>query len=140
MIDLELPTNICQLIGIFGIGLIAILSLGLDLLNLGSRDFSDFQKFWSAYAVIGTQFRFDMLFLVFLLPLTIALFMMSRKGIKQAEIVMVLILGTLLSAPLTGLAGGNVHPYRFIPFITFFAVGVGLWLSTKFLQRQVNSP
>jgi len=43
---------------------------------------------------------------------------------------MVMMGGMLLIAPfLTGFSDQTNQPYRFVPFVTFFAVGVGILLS-----------
>ncbi|MGI0082467.1 MAG: hypothetical protein ACREAG_04100, partial [Nitrosopumilaceae archaeon] len=70
--------------------------------------------------------------LIFLLPLVMGLFIASRRGMMQADSIMVLILGMLLSAPfLQGFTDFTNQPYRFVPLIVFFAMGVGTILSKK---------
>ena len=45
---------------------------------------------------------------------------------------MVLIGGMLLIAPfLTGFSDQTNQPYRFVPLVTFFAIGVGVLLSKR---------
>ena len=73
---------------------VAILSF-YDLISFGTITF-DNHEFWSGFTTISSQFRFDGIILIFLLPLVVGLLMLSRKGIKDADSVMVLILGILL--------------------------------------------
>ena len=88
-------------------------------------------EFWIGFASFAAQLRFDWLVIVFLVPLTVGLFLTSEKN-KHAESIMVLIAGMLFAAPiLTGFTDQTNQPYRFVPLITFFAVGVGVLLSKK---------
>lgn len=76
------------------------------------------------------QMRIDGLVLLFLLPVTVGLFIKSRDGKKEADAILVLIAGVLLSVPLlAGFTEFNIQPYRWIPLIAFFAIGVGTLLS-----------
>jgi len=70
--------------------------------------------------------------LLFILPVIVGLFIASRNGFKDAESIMVMIGGILLTAPLlTGFTELTNLPYRFVPLIVFFAIGVGVLLSKK---------
>lgn len=92
----------------------------------------DQHDFWSGFSALAFQLRFDAIVLIFVLPLTIGLFIASRKGVHQADSVMILIMGTLLSAPLlSGITDVTIQPYRFIALVVFFAMGVGTILSKK---------
>jgi len=52
--------------------------------------------------------------------------------VGMADSILILIAGTLFSAPLLlGFTEFNTQPYRLIPFIVFFAMGVGTLLSRK---------
>jgi len=66
------------------------------------------------------------------LPLTVGLLIASRKGVLHADSIMFFILTMLLLGPLL-LAFSDHHnvPYRFIPLIVFFAMGVGVLLSKR---------
>jgi len=49
--------------------------------------------------------------------------------------VLVLIIGSIISAPLlAGLTGFNIFPYRHMPLIVFFSIGVGMLFSKKITQ------
>jgi len=98
------------------------------------------KEFLTGIASIGFSLRFDELFLIFLLPLIFGLFMASKKGTKHADAVLFLMMGILLSIPIASFVGMTNQPYRLIPFIVFFAVGVGTLLTTKLANRSDNSP
>jgi len=86
-------------------------------------------EFWIGFTSFATQLRFDGLVILFLVPLVVGLLFASTKN-KHAESMMVMIGGMLLIAPfLTGFSDQTNQPYRFVPFVTFFAIGVGILLS-----------
>lgn len=92
----------------------------------------DYKEFWSGFTTWSYQLRFESLFLLFILPLTVGLFLTSRKGVPMADSMLVLIVGVILSMPLlAAMTGFNLHPYRYIPLIDFFAIGVATLLSKK---------
>jgi len=117
------------------IGILAFTVLGLSLpgaIGEGRQvEFID-RFFWDGFTSFAYQLRFDYLVLLFILPLTFGLFMASRKGVLQADSILVLIAGILFSAPLlTGFTDITNQPYRFIPLVVFFAIGVGTVLSKR---------
>ena len=118
--------------GVIGIsGLIAFFSVESSFLNdLVSRFEFGWHDFWSGFTAFSYEFRFDGLIILFLLPLTVGLFMASKNGIKNADSILVLILGILLlSAIIPALTTFMNNPYRFVPFVVIFAMGVGTLLS-----------
>ena len=113
---------------LIGIGLSIIAITNLHLVKT-SVEFSGFY-FWQGFTSVAHSLRFDFLVILFLLPLTVGLFLASRKGIIQADSILILIAGILFSAPLlTGFTDLTNQPYRFIPLIVFFSIGVGIILS-----------
>ncbi|MGI0010809.1 MAG: hypothetical protein ACREAE_05365 [Nitrosopumilaceae archaeon] len=113
-----------------------IIALGIAALSVvnisGKQSGFDANDFWRGFTSWAFQLRFDGIVLIFLLPLVMGLFIASRRGMMQADSIMVLILGMLLSAPfLQGLTDFTNQPYRFVPLIVFFAMGVGTILSKK---------
>ncbi|KAG2472503.1 MAG: conserved membrane protein of unknown function [Nitrosopumilales archaeon] len=99
-----------------------------DLLAAQQESFIS-DEFWIGFTSFATQLRFDGLVILFLVPLIVGLLLASTKN-KHAESMMVLMGGMLLIAPLlTGFSDQTNQPYRFVPFVTFFAVGVGVLLS-----------
>ena len=74
---------------------------------------------------------FDAITVLFLLPLIFGLFVISKNN-KHANSISVLIAGILLTAPLlTGMTEQTNQPYRFMPIIVFFGIGVGMLFSIK---------
>lgn len=79
------------------------------------------------------QMRYDYLLIFSLIPLLVALYYKAKEKIVEAEIVIFLIFGMLISGPiiesLTSFYG--IFPYRFVPLIIFFALGVGMLFRKK---------
>jgi len=99
----------------------------------------EFTEFVSGFTTLVFQLRIDGLVLIFLLPLTIGLFIKSYQGLQEADSILVLIAGILLLAPLlVGLTYFNIQPYRWIPLIVFFAIGIGVLLSKTSTNRSVK--
>jgi len=98
--------------------------------TVDSNSSFDGSRVIAAFASILTQFRYDGLIVVFLLPLVVCLFLASRKGIPNANAVLVLISGIILLVSFVPAltAQGNT-PYRILPLVFFFAIGVGTLLS-----------
>jgi len=98
----------------------------------GEQEEFDWDEFMLGFTSFSFQLRFDGLILVFILPLIVGLFIASIHGIQHADSIMVLIGGILFLAPLlTGFTELTNQPYRFIPLVVFFAIGVGILLSKK---------
>jgi len=114
-------------------GILAAFVFDVDLSgSTGSQEKFNSDEFWLGITSFSYQLRFDRLVLLFILPLIVGLFIASKKGIIHAESMMVLIGGILLSAPLlTGFTILTNQPYRFIPLVVFFAIGVGILLTKK---------
>jgi len=113
-------------------GVLVAISLDVNIGGPGPEGGFDSNDFWVGFTSFSYQLRFDGLVLVFILPLIVGLFILSRHGIKQADSIMVLIGGILLSAPiLTGFTELTTQPYRFVPLVAFFAIGVGVLLSKR---------
>jgi len=99
----------------------------------GSLNDFDYASFWMGFSVFAAELRFDWIVLVFLLPVVVGLYLASRNGITQADSILFLIFGALLSqAALTAITGANILPYRYIPLLVFFAVGVGTLFSKNY--------
>lgn len=117
--------------------LVIIITSGIGLsINSGeaAQEKFDAKEFQMGFTSFSYQLRSDGLILLFMIPLMVGLFLVSKNGIKHGESIMVLISGILLITPiLSGFTNQTNQPYRFIPLIVFFAVGVGVLLS----KRQV---
>jgi len=91
----------------------------------------DFSEFWIGFTAWSYQMRFDFLILLSILPLAVGLFFTSRRGIKEADAILVLILGSLLTGPMLASLTDFYYilPYRYMPLIVFFSMGIGIFLS-----------
>jgi len=114
-----------------GLGALMVGNLSFGTATFSNIEFNEL-KFISGFSAFSAQFRFDGLILMFMLPLTVCLFIASRNGMKEADSIMVLMSGVLLlAAILPGFTAFTNNPYRFIPFLVFFAMGVGTLLSRR---------
>ena len=134
----ELPTR--KKITVTVIIIVSILIIGAmaftdpDITGKFKGEFN-LEKFIISFTLFPSQLRFDGLVLVFLLPLTIGLFLKSLKGNSQADSILILIMGVLILYPvMEALTGFRIQPYRFIALITFFAIGVGILFSKKIIR------
>jgi predicted benzoate:H+ symporter BenE len=98
----------------------------------GTEEEFDAKEFQMGFTSFAYQLRSDGLVMLFMIPLVVGLFIVSRNGIKHGESMMVFISGMLLIAPiLTGFTNQTNQPYRFVPLVVFFAMGVGVLLSKR---------
>lgn len=109
---------------ILGLFVLRSTSTDYDLTKLSAHDF------WGGFTAFNANLQHDGFILIFLLPLTIGLYVVYRRGIRHADSFLFLIMGILLSAPIL-IAVSNITntPYRFITLVTFFAISVGIILS-----------
>lgn len=116
--------------GIIGIlGLVAITSFNQNIQVEITESSADF---WQGFTSMAFQLRFDGLVVLLLMPLIVGLFIASRRGYRYADSVMFLVGFFLLTAPLlTGFTNMTNQPYRFMPLIVFFAMGIGVLLSNR---------
>jgi len=88
-------------------------------------------EFWTGMSSFANQIRHDGLVILFVLPLVFGLFMVSKRS-RYANSIMIMIAGMLVMVPLiSGLTEITNQPYRFVPLIFFFAIGVGTLLSKR---------
>jgi len=88
-------------------------------------------KFWAGMSTFANQIRHDGLVILFILPLIFGLFMVSKRS-RYANSIMVMIAGMLVIVPLiSGFTEMTNQPYRFVPLVFFFAIGVGTLLSKR---------
>lgn len=98
---------------------------------LKNEEFKE-EEFWIGFTSFSYQLRFDGLVLLFVFPLIVGLFIASKKGVRHADSLMILISGILIIAPfLTAFTNQTNQPYRFVSLVTFFAIGVGVLLSKR---------
>jgi len=113
-------------------GIAALVIFDIQLApGLGPDLFSNL-FFWQGFSSMAFQLRFDVIVIFFLLPLIVGLFMAYRRGIAHAETIMFMIAWIIFTAPLlTGFTELTNQPYRYVPLVFFFAVGVGTILSKR---------
>jgi hypothetical protein len=100
----------------------------------------DVKDFHMAFASFAYQLRLDGLVMLFMIPLMVGLFIVSKNGIKHGESMMVFISGIMLISPiLAGFTTQTNQPYRFVSLIVFFAIGVGVLLSKRDLNWKQDS-
>jgi len=122
--------------------IISVMALGLLVLDINiegkhPKEIFNSLSFWASFTTMTTMLRFDGIILLFLPSLTIGLFWISRKGISIADAVLFLIGGVLLSTTfLASFTDYNLAPYRYMPLVVFFAIGVGTLFSKKIIQQE----
>jgi len=118
---------------ILGIGINYFLNdEGNVILNYNSHEF------WSGFVTISMQFRFELLITLFLIPVTIWLFVISKRGSENEKIIMFFIAWMLLLAPIiSGFTTYTNNTYRFIPLIIFFGMAIGILYSTQTIGRRI---
>ena len=110
------------------IGLLLVGSSIMAISDITNEEFI-WHEFWVGFSAFAFQMRFDGLVILFLVPLVFGLFVASKNN-RHANSISILIIGILLTAPLlTGLTDKTNQPYRFLPMVVFFAVGVGILFS-----------
>jgi len=88
-------------------------------------------EFWTGMSSFANQIRHDGLVILFVLPLVFGLFMVSNRS-RYANSIMLMISGMLVITPLiSGFTEMSNQPYRFVPLVFFFAIGVGTLLSKR---------
>ena len=123
------------------ISYIIIVLVSIAIVFLGDTVYPDiievnYSKFILGFQVIASQLRFDLFFIMMILPITVGLMFLSKNKLKHADSILILIFGTIIASPIlvTFTYHYEVLPYRFVPLIIFFAIGVGLFFS----KRSVN--
>ncbi len=93
----------------------------------------DFNSFLDAFTGWGNSMQLDPFILLIIIPLIVGLFIKSKNGLKQADSILVLIAGSILAGPLISYVTDFyfILPYRFIPFVIFFAIGIGIMFSKR---------
>ncbi len=119
-----------------------IIGIGTYII-LGDDSFQKFDgfnmdEFMIGFTAFSYQMRFDWLSVVFLLPIIIGLFLISKNN-SHANSISIMISGILLSNPLlVGLMELTNQPYRFIPLVVFLAIAIGMIVGT-IIENGKNS-
>jgi hypothetical protein len=87
----------------------------------------------TALAKTSYQLRFDYLFLSSFLPLTLALIIKAKNHVHNAASILFLISGSIFAGAIVEILSYHfvILPYRFVPTLVFFAVGIGILFNSK---------
>ena len=98
----------------------------------------NYSKFILGFQTISAQLRFDFFFIMTLLPVTVGLMFLSKNKLKHADSILILIFGTIIASPIlvTFTHHYDILPYRFIPLLVFFSIGVGMFFSKKLVYHS----
>ena len=120
------------------ISYVVIVSISIMIVFLGDTVYPDVielnsSKFMLGFQVIVSQLRFDLFFIMMILPVTVGLMFLSKNKLKHADSILILIFGTIITAPtlVTFTYHYEILPYRFIPLLVFFSIGVGMFFSKR---------
>ena len=121
------------------ISYIIIVSVAIAIIFLGDTVYPDvininYSKFILGFQTISAQLRLDLFFIMTLLPVTVGLMFLSKNKLKHADSILILIFGTIIASPILVMFTYHyeIHAYRFIPLLTFFSIGIGMFFSKKF--------
>jgi len=125
------------------ISYIIIVSVAIAIIFLGDTVYPDViefnsSKFMLGFQVIMAQLRFDLFFIMALLPVTVGLIFLSKNKLKHADSILILIFGTIITSPIlvTFTYHYEILPYRFIPLLVFFSIGVGMFFAKKLVKNS----
>ena len=123
------------------ISYIVIVSISIAIIFLGDTVYPDViqvnsSKFMLGFQVIISQLRFDLFFIMMLLPLTVGLLFLSKNKLRHADSILILIFGTIIASPIlvTFTYHYEILPYRFVPLLVFFSIGIGMFFSKKLIN------
>ena len=125
------------------ISYVVAITFAVLLVFLGDTIYPDvininYSKFILGFQTISAQLRFDFFFIMTLLPVTVGLMFLSKSKLKHADSILILIFGTIIASPI--LVSFTYHyeilPYRFIPLLVFFSIGVGMFFSKKLVHNS----
>ena len=118
------------------ISYVVIVSAAIAVVFFGDTVYPDVidinsTKFILGFQVIIAQLRFDLFFIMTLLPVTVGLMLLSKNKLKHADSILILIFGTIIASPIlvTFTYHYEILPYRFIPLLIFFSIGVGMFFA-----------
>ena len=77
------------------------------------------------------KINYDPLFLVLLVPVIIIMYILTKRNVPHANTMMLAILISLISQPIliSVFTQFAIHDYRYMSFIVFFSISIGLLLS-----------
>ena len=117
---------------------IIILLVSIGIFQISNTIYGDVidinvSEFLIGFSTLAFNLRFDVFLLLFLLPVSIGLFLKARNGDKNSISLMVLMCGTILVTPVLEMLTNFyfVYPYRYIPLLVFFAISIGSMFSKR---------
>ena len=92
----------------------------------------EYSKFFLGFADTAMQFRYDILFTIMLLPVTVGLYILSKNN-PNTDVIHSLLAGTIIFSPILIMFTYfyEILPYRFVPTLVFFSIGVAMFFSKK---------
>jgi hypothetical protein len=121
------------------ISYVVTVSAAIAIVFLGDTVYPDiidinYSKFILGFQAMSAQLSFDLFFIMALLPVTVGLMFLSKNKLKHADSILILIFGTIIASPILVMFTYHydIHGYRFIPLLTFFSIGIGMFFSKKF--------
>ncbi len=122
---------------IIGISITSAILLGKS--SAGGLEYHA-KEFLTGFNSFSIYLRSDYFIILFLIPLVICLYLASRRDIFHSKSIMILISGILLSTPLlSGFTDITNQPYRLVPLVVFFAMGVGILFSNRREETSASS-
>ena len=90
-------------------------------------------EFLIGFSTLAFNLRFDVFLLLFLLPVSMGLFLKAKNGCRNSISLMVLMCGTILVTPVLEMMTNFyfVYPYRYVPLVIFFAISLASLFSKK---------
>lgn len=92
----------------------------------------DISMLLNGFAVWANEERFDTFLILSILPVVIGLFFTAKRGIQEANSILIMFAGMFLEGPVFQMINpAAMEPYRFITLVVFFAIGIGVILSKR---------
>ena len=108
-----------------------LIMAGMSFVNTHTTNEWSWEGFWHGFTSLSYQMRYDGLIMTFLIPTIIGLYIVSKNN-RYANSVSIMISGVLISNPLLlAMTELTSQPYRFIPLVIFFAIGIGMILTNQ---------
>lgn len=108
---------------------VTLISVGLYMIN--STESWNWNGFLNGFVSFSYQMKYDVLIVVFLLPVITGLYFISKKN-RYANSVSIMISGILISNPiLLAMTTVTTMPYRSIILVVFFAIGAAMILANQ---------
>ena len=122
---------------------IVVILVIIALVFLGDTIYPDvieinYNRFVLGFQAITVLLRFDLFFIMTILPVTVGLLFLSKNKLAHADSILILIFGTIIANPIlvTVTYHYEILPYRLIPLLVFFSIGVGMFFSKKLVHHS----